>query len=165
MPYCVQCGTEVGARDKFCAKCGSRQAQAAGGSGFASTGTSRPDFGAGISNRNAALLCYIPMVGWIAAIVVLASERFRQETQVRFHAFQGLYLFVAWLLVEWVVSPALYITDWGPGFGLHGLFTHALQLLIFAAWILMIIKVSHDETYKLPIVGELAERSVSEQRT
>jgi uncharacterized membrane protein len=29
----------------------------------------------------------------------------------------------------------------------------------------MIIKVSHDESYKLPIIGELAERSVSEQRS
>lgn len=164
MPYCVQCGNQVGGADQFCAKCGARQAQSAGSR---PSGPSMPnaDFTAGISNRNAALLCYIPMVGWIAAIVVLASDRFRRETQVRFHAFQGLYLFVAWLLVEWVISPALYITDFGPGFGLHNLFTHGLQLLIFAAWILMIIKVSHDENYKLPIVGELAERSVSEQRT
>lgn len=164
MPYCVQCGNQVGATDQFCAKCGSRQAQAGPGpSGGPST--PHPDFTGGISNRNAALLCYIPMVGWIAAIVVLASDRFRRETQVRFHAFQGLYLFVAWLLVEWVVSPALYISDFGPGFGLHHLFTHLLQLLILAAWIVMLIKVSHDETYKLPIIGELAERSVSEQRT
>jgi uncharacterized membrane protein len=29
----------------------------------------------------------------------------------------------------------------------------------------MIIKVSHDEDYHLPLVGELAERSVSEQRS
>ncbi len=27
----------------------------------------------------------------------------------------------------------------------------------------MMIKVSQDQTYKLPIVGELAEKSVSEQ--
>ena len=119
----------------------------------------------GISNRNAALLCYIPMVGWLAAIVVLASDRFRRETQVRFHAFQGLYLFVAWLMVEWVISPALYFSDWGSGFALHRLFSRALQLLIFGAWVFMLIKVSHDENYKLPIIGELAERSVSEQRS
>jgi len=119
----------------------------------------------GVSNRNASLLCYIPMVGWVAAIVVLASERFRRETQVRFHAFQGLYLFVAWLMIEWVISPALYISDWSSGFPMHRLFTRGLQLLIFAAWIFMIIKVSHDEDYKLPIIGELAERSVSEQRS
>ncbi len=120
---------------------------------------------AGITNRNASLLCYIPMVGWIAAIVVLASDRFRKETQVRFHAFQGLYLFVAWLMVEWVISPALYFSDWTGGFPMRHLVSRGLQLLIFAAWIVMIIKVSHDEDFKLPIVGELAERSVSEQRS
>ena len=119
----------------------------------------------GISNRNAALLCYIPMVGWIAAIVVLASERFRRELDVRFHAFQGLYLFVAWLMVEWVISPALYLSTWHSGYAMHHMLSRALELLIFAAWILMIVKVSHDEKYKLPIVGELAERSACEQRS
>lgn len=120
---------------------------------------------AGISNRNASLLCYIPLVGWIAAIVVLASERFRHETQVRFHAFQGLYLFVAWLMVEWVVTPVLFATDWNSGFALHRMISHLLQLLIVVAWIFMLIKVSHDENYKLPILGDLAERSACEQRS
>ncbi len=119
----------------------------------------------GISNRNASLLCYIPMVGWLAAIVVLASERFRREARVRFHAFQGLYLFVAWLMVEWVVSPALYFSDWNGGFPMHRVISKGLQLLIFAAWIFMLIKVSHDEDYRLPIIGELADRSVCEQRS
>ena len=163
MPYCVQCGTSVGASDQFCAKCGARQP---GGPPPGAVPPPRTgDFMSGVSNRNAALLCYIPMVGWIASIVVLASERFRRETGVRFHAFQGLYLFVAWLMVEWVISPALYFSDYGFGFPLHRVASRILQLLIFAAWIVMIIKVSHDETYKLPIIGELAERSVSEQRT
>src|SRR5579862_5824825 len=161
MPFCPQCGNSVGPADQFCGKCGSKQPAGAPGGAAGPT----PDLMTGISNRNAALLCYIPMVGWIAAIVVLASDRFRRETEVRFHAFQGLYLFVAWLMVEWVISPALYFSDWSGGFALHRLFLHVLQLLIFAAWILMIIKVSHDEKYKLPIVGELAERSVSEQRS
>jgi uncharacterized membrane protein len=117
----------------------------------------------GVSNRSAALLCYIPMVGWIAAVVVLASDRFRRDTQVRFHAFQGLYLFVAWLLVQWVVSPVLYVTGGFSSF--HRLASSGLHLVIFVAWIIMIVKVSHNENYRLPIVGELAERSVSEQRS
>ena len=163
MPFCVQCGNSVGGADVYCGKCGARQAAGAPSAGA----PPRPqnDFMTGISNRNAALLCYIPMVGWIAAIVVLASERFRREIDVRFHAFQGLYLFVAWLMVEWVISPALYFSDWAGGFPMHRLFSRGLQLLIFAAWIVMIIKVSHDEKYKLPIIGELAERSVTEQRS
>jgi uncharacterized membrane protein len=181
MPYCVQCGNGVATTDRFCGKCGSPQASAASthsGSTQSGTGSSGPgsgggtaatagapgfggDFMAGLSNRNAALLCYIPMVGWVAGIIVLASERFRHETEVRFHAFQGLYLFVAWLIVEWVVAPTRFWFD-DP---LSRLLTHGLQLVIFFAWIFMLIKVSQDGSYKLPIVGELAERSVSEQRT
>jgi uncharacterized membrane protein len=178
MPYWVQCGNGVTTTDRFCGKCGSPQASAssfgssssaAGGGGAGSSGATAAagapgfggDFMAGLSNRTAALLCYIPMVGWVAGIIVLASERFRHETEVRFHAFQGLYLFVAWLIVEWVVAPARFWFD-DP---LSRLLTHGLQLVIFGAWIFMLIRVSHDGSYKLPIVGELAERSVSEQRT
>jgi uncharacterized membrane protein len=161
MPFCVQCGNQVGNTDQYCGKCGSKQSPGAPGA----TAGPVPELMTGISNRNAALLCYIPMVGWIAAIVVLASERFRRETQVRFHAFQGLYLFVAWLMVEWVISPALYFAeDYGSGLAMHRLISRCLQLLIFAGWVFMLIKVSHDENYKLPILGELAERSAYEQR-
>src|SRR5205085_11896359 len=102
MPYCVQCGQTVGTSDRFCAKCGAQQ------SGGSSSAPGRVnDFWSNISHRNAALLCYIPWVGWIAAIAVLASDRFRTERRLRFHAFQGLYLFAAWLMVEWVAAPIL----------------------------------------------------------
>jgi uncharacterized membrane protein len=115
----------------------------------------------GISPRTASLLCYIPILGWIVAIVVLASARFREDTRVRFHAFQGLYLFVAWLLVDWVLGPMFGIAFWGP---FHHAFPAILKTVIFGTWIFMIIKTSHHEMYKLPILGDLAEKSVSEQR-
>ena len=37
-------------------------------------------------------------------------------------------------------------------------------VLSVGAWIFMLMKVSHDQDYRLPILGELADRSVSEQR-
>ena len=163
MAFCVQCGSKVGDADQFCAKCGAPQKVAAGAR---SAGPKpMPDPLAGTSSRTASLLCYIPWVGWIAAIVVLASHRFRTNAQVRFHAFQGLYIFVAWLMVEWVVSPFLFASGFLMGFPFHRLGASLLQLAVFAAWIFMLIKVSHDENYKLPIIGDLAERSVSEQRS
>jgi uncharacterized membrane protein len=162
MAFCVQCGNRVGDADQFCAKCGARQKTA-------STRAAGPrptaDPLAGVSGRNASLLCYIPWVGWIAAIVVLASDRFRTDANVRFHAFQGLYIFVAWLMVEWVVSPFLLASGFLIGLPFHRLGSNLLQLAVFAAWVFMLIKVSHDENYKLPIIGDLAERSVSEQRS
>jgi len=102
------------------------------------------------------------MAGWIFAIVVLATERFRTNQIVRFHAFQGLYIFVAWLLIDMVLSPILFFPGM-DGFPTHRLLTACLHLGVYAAWIFMIIKVAKDEMYKLPVLGELADRSVSEQ--
>ena len=159
MPYCVQCGQPVGTSDRFCAKCGAQQ------SGGSSSGPGRVhDFWSNISERNAALLCYIPWVGWIAAIAVLASDRFRMERRLRFHAFQGLYLFAAWLMVEWVLAPMLAFPASNVGFSVYRTISQALHLVILGAWIFMLIKVSHDQDYHLPVIGDLADRSVSEQR-
>ncbi|MCW5981285.1 MAG: hypothetical protein KIT09_24590 [Bryobacteraceae bacterium] len=151
MPYCNQCGTKVAATDAYCAACGGRQ-----------PGVPKPsaDPLPWLTSRNAALLCYIPLVGWIAAIVVLASHRFKEERNVRFHAFQGLYLFVAWLIVDWFVSPFF---QFGPH-GTRAAVTGLLKAGLFVAWIVMIVKTSQNEHFRLPILGELADRSVSEQR-
>jgi uncharacterized membrane protein len=153
MPYCCQCGQGVGAQDVFCASCGTRQPQCSPVS----------DYLHGISPRTASLLCYIPIVGWIVAIVVLASARFRSDTRVRFNAFQGLYLFVAWLIVDWVLSPLFGISHvWGLGF--YRIFPALMKAALLGAWVFMIVKTAQDEVYKLPILGDLAEKSVSEQR-
>jgi uncharacterized membrane protein len=159
MPYCVQCGQTVGTSDRFCAKCGTSQP-----GGIASAPGRVHDFWSNISHRNAALLCYIPWVGWIAAIVVLASDRFRTERRLRFHAFQGLYLFAAWLMVEWVAAPMLAFPASTVGFPVYRTISQLLHLAILGAWIFMLIKVSHDQDYHLPVIGDLADRSVSEQR-
>jgi uncharacterized membrane protein len=109
-----------------------------------------------MSPRAAAILCYIPTIGWIAAVIVLASRKFKNDQNVRFHAFQGLYLFATWLLVKWVGpimdagSPQFVRVD------------HLLEGLLLGVSIFMIIKASHEETYVLPIIGELAKRSATE---
>ena len=161
MPFCIQCGQTVGLADKFCAKCGMPQS---GGSPPRPAPGRVHDFWTNISHRNAALLCYIPWVGWIAAIAVLASDRFRTERRLRFHAFQGLYLFAAWLMVEWVIAPMLAFPVSPAGYPFSRTISQILHLLIVGAWIFMLMKVSHDQDYRLPILGELADRSVSEQR-
>ena len=145
MPFCSQCGKAVNGADLFCAGCGGRQPVAPpSGDPFS-----------GIQPRTASILCYIPGLGWIASIVVLASERFRARRDVRFHAFQGLYLFVAWLIEDWVLRPMLRHM---PGFQVH----HVLQAVLLVAAIFMMVKASHEQAYSLPIIGELAQRSVAE---
>ncbi len=93
-------------------------------------------------------------MGWIAAIVVLAAERFRENRLVRFHAFQGLYLFVAWLMADWVLKPLGFLRI------LH--VTQLVEAGLLAMSIIMMIKASRDEAYALPLFGELAHRSMED---
>jgi len=149
MPYCSQCGNQVGTSDIHCARCGARQPVEPGPAA---------DPLAGISPRTASILCYLPVVGWIASIIVLASDRFRRNHSIRFHAFQGLYLFVAWLIVDQVIRPLFAILPDG-GFPAHKI----LEAILIFTWIFMLVKASHDETYSLPIIGDLAQKSASER--
>ena len=167
MPYCTQCGNQVGTADRFCARCGKGQASAGAASASgqqyyaAAPGTDPQSRIGAVDSRTASLLCYVPIVGWIMSIVVLASAKYRDDLETRFHAFQGLYLFVAWLITDWVLSPMMN----GParflfGFHLGGM----LKAVLIGAWIFMLVKVSQRERFKLPVIGDLAEKSVSEQR-
>jgi uncharacterized membrane protein len=151
MSFCSQCGNQVGTAF-YCSRCGAKQPVA---------GTAPPhaavvrDILTAVNPRTASILCYIPGIGWIASIIVLASDRFRHNRLVRFHGFQGLYLFVAWLLDDMVLRHLLERT---PGFQLH----YLIQLVLVGMSIFMMVKASHDEAYPLPLFGELAQKSVAE---
>jgi len=102
------------------------------------------------------MLCYIPGVGWIAALVLLTLDPYRLNLYVRFHAFQGLYLAVVSLLTHVLWFP------FGPpipfhSFGLRGI----IQLLVFIAQIVGIVKTLKEQPYRVPLLGDLAEKSLA----
>lgn len=156
MPFCTQCGTQVGDTAAYCGHCGTAQPHPAGSSGSRSTPPPSRDFLDGLTERNASILCYIPVFGIIPSIIFLSSQKFRHNHRVRFDGFQSIYLFVAYL----IVSSA------GPFF-LFGLFHrrtgNILESLISLCWIFLLVKAAQNEQVRLPIIGDLAERSASEQ--
>ena len=159
MLYCSNCGGPVNPGDAFCGKCGGAQpgTSPAAPPPIPTAGpATSPGVADGLTPQTAATLCYVPWFGWIASIYVLASERFRQERDTRFHAFQGLYLFVTWLIVDKVIAPIM-----GSGFR-YGI-GWPLRLAVIGAGIFMLVKTSQRERVKLPIIGDLAEKSASEQ--
>ena len=147
MPYCTACGKQVRDTDVYCRQCGRRQPTVIP-PGTASGGPA-------ISPRAASILCYIPWLGWIASVYVLATDKFRQAKDVRFHAYQGLYLFVAWLLVHWAIGLWLHVIP-GPYIPVD----KVLELALLVVWIFMLVKTSKGERCALPLLGELAERSL-----
>jgi uncharacterized membrane protein len=148
LPFCTRCGTSVDAAASYCHNCGAPQPRA-------------PQFTElleGLSDRSASILCYIPVFGVIPAIIVLASQKYRRNMRVRFNAFQSLYLFVAWLVIS-SAAPVLLLTGGGFEHVLFGL----LKLALFICWIYLLIKAAHQQDVRLPVIGDLAARSTSEQ--
>ncbi len=148
MPFCSQCGNRVEDWAAYCGKCGAPQPA----SGAPPRAAADPL--ASLNPRTASILCYVPGIGWIVAIVVLASDKFRRDLFVRFHGFQALYLFVAWLMDDWVIRPMMQLGH------LH--IHHLIQAVLLGMSIFMMVKASHNQTYHLPIFGELADRSIVE---
>ena len=139
--------------DTYCGRCGTHQGAAAPPGRTA--GRPGADPLTALNPRTASILCYVPGIGWIVSIVVLAADKFRHDHAVRFHAFQGLYLFVAWLMDDWVLRPMLQSS--------HAIVVHRLiQAALLGISIFMMIKAAHGVNYELPVIGELAQRSVTE---
>lgn len=156
MPYCTSCGSPVGAENSYCPQCGTRQ-PGAPRSGYGQSYAASPSWN--ISDRTASILCYVPVFGIIAAIVFLASQRFRYNTRVRFDGFQSVYLFVLWLIVSSALPTLLY-AGYPP-------FEHSiialLKLAVFGCWLYVLIKAAQNQQVHLPIIGDLAARSTTEQ--
>ena len=150
MPYCSSCGALAHERDLFCGKCGARQPPPA-------AAQAATDPLAGLTPRTASILCYVPVVGWIAAVIVLAARKFRANHVVRFNAFQGLYLFAVWLFIDWGVRPIFHDLA-EPVYRVDRL----MEAVLIGVWIFMLVKTSHEEVYVLPVIGELAQRSAAE---
>ncbi|MGA8029152.1 MAG: zinc-ribbon domain-containing protein [Bryobacteraceae bacterium] len=151
MPFCTNCGTNVDPAASFCYHCGTAQPRPA---------VQSTDVLDNIGNRTACILCYIPVFGVIPAIVFLASHKFRGNTRVRFDAFQSLYLFLAWLIVSSAI-PVFFFH--GPGWGIEHPLVGLLKFAMFICWIYLLVKAAQEQQVKLPIIGDLAARSMTEQ--
>ena len=154
VPFCTNCGTSITAEAAYCSNCGAQQPR----------GNAYPppaDFLSTMSDRTATVLCYVPVFGVIAAIIVLASQRFRHNPRVRFDAFQALYLFVAWLIVS-SAAPTLLFSGL-PGHGLEHLILVLAKLALFICWVFLLIKASQQQQVRIPVIGDLAARSATEQ--
>ena len=106
------------------------------------------------------MLCYVPVFGVIPAIVFLASHRFRTNARVRFDAFQSLYLFLTWLILHTAV-PALLFPH--HGWGIEDAFLGLSKIAVFICWIYLLIKAAQEQQVRLPVLGDLAARSTTEQ--
>ena len=102
----------------------------------------------GLSPNIAGLLCYVGV--WISGIIFLVLEQ--RNKFVRFHAAQSIIVFGT-LTVAGIILGLI------PVVGVA--FSTIIGITGFIVWIIMIVKASSGEWYKLPWAGDVAEKIVA----
>ena len=88
----------------------------------------------------------------VGGIVFYATSR---DPFVRFHAMQSI-LFNAFVAAVYVLIMFLGFLLWF----LLGVFSIIAWMVIFAIWLLLMLKAYQGEKFKLPILGDLAEKLI-----
>ncbi len=97
-------------------------------------------------------------VTFIPAIIFLLIEPYKNIKFVRFHAFQSIFLCVASIAISITLTILTIVLAFVGVGALVGMVGWLVQLGIFVLWIIVIIKAYGGERYKLPIIGDLAEK-------
>jgi uncharacterized membrane protein len=115
-----------------------------------------PATSSGIADNVAAALAYITV---IPAIVFLILEPYNRIPLVRFHSFQSIGLCIVSLLLQAALRIGRDILHIIPlsGFLFSTLYL-VFALALFIAWLVAILKALKGEWYKLPFIGDIAER-------
>ncbi len=101
----------------------------------------------GLEANLAGALTYV--LGPITGILFLVLEK--ESKFVRFHAMQSTITFVALFVITLILSM-IPILGW--------LLLLPLQLAILVLWIFLMFKAFKGEKFKLPTIGDMAERQV-----
>jgi uncharacterized membrane protein len=115
-----------------------------------------PAASSGLSDNLAAALAYITV---IPAIIFLILDPYNKIPLVRFHSFQSIGLCIVSILLNAVLRLGHDILHIIPLSGLlFGILNLAAALILFIAWLVAILKAFNGEWYKLPFIGDFAEK-------
>lgn len=99
----------------------------------------------GLSDNAAGALAYITV---IPSIIFLIVEPYNRNSFVKFHAWQNIFLCIAWFAVSVIgIIPIL-------GWLIFALGSIALMI----AWIICLVNALQGKRFKLPYIGKLAEK-------
>ncbi|MGC1463643.1 MAG: DUF4870 domain-containing protein [Terracidiphilus sp.] len=108
----------------------------------------------GLTDNAAGALAYITIV---PAIVFLVLPPYNTSSFVRFHAWQSIFLNVA-AIVMGIAFSFLTVFGWMFGMYFFYLFTRLIWLAFFVIWLICVMKAANGQRYKLPVIGDLAEK-------
>lgn len=180
MAFCSNCGSQV--QGRFCARCGAPVAsggpaappsQPPPGDASASGPASQPppaysysapppappvSQSAGMDENVASALCYV--LGLLSGVLFLVLEPYNRNRLVRFHAFQSIFLNIAWIVVFIGLSIISIVLLPIPFLGaiLSVMLHLAAALGALILWLMLMYKAYNKERWVLPVIGPMAEK-------
>ncbi|HEV2468747.1 MAG TPA: hypothetical protein VGS78_06105 [Candidatus Sulfotelmatobacter sp.] len=155
MAFCNMCGAQIADGMTTCAACASRTAPAGGAATVTATAPA-----SGMADNIAGMLAYITI---IPSIIFLVMEPYNKNRFVRFHSFQNLF-FAGALIVCWIAFSILaMVLAFIPILGhiVIALLWFALAIGGFIVWIIMLLKANGGQMWKLPVIGDMAEKQAN----
>jgi uncharacterized membrane protein len=147
MAFCNMCGAQIADGTTTCAACAGRTPTAPAATTSARAG--------GMADNVAGMLAYVTI---IPAIIFLVMEPYNRNRFIRFHAFQCLFFCVAWIILWVVLSIFAHIPILG---WLSILIWPLIGLAGFIIWIVLLLKANQGQMYKLPFIGDMAEKQAN----
>lgn len=152
MAFCSSCGAQIADGMTTCPACAGRAAATVPPVATASTG--------GMADNVAGMLAYITI---IPAIIFLVMEPYNKSRFVRFHSWQNIFFHAAWI-VAWIALMILSaVLAFIPILG-HLIAFLMWMVLAFGGviiWVILLIKANGGQMYKLPFIGDLAEKQAN----
>ncbi|UOE94036.1 DUF4870 domain-containing protein [Alkalihalobacillus sp. LMS39] len=102
----------------------------------------------GLEENIASFLCYL--AAFVSGLIIFLLEK--ENKAVRFHALQSIIAFGALTILNIVVGQIPYV-GWVLG--------SLINLVYFVLWVVLMYKAYNGEQYKLPFVGDIAEKQVN----
>ena len=146
--FCTGCGGQMPDNANNCPSCGKA-------TGSASAAPAAASSGGGLTDNVAGMLAYFTL---IPAILFLLIEPYNKNKFVRFHAFQMIF-FAGGMIAIWI---GLTIFSFIPMLGLLMLPVHFLVWIgSFIVWIMLVAKAYQGQMWKLPFIGDMAEKQAN----
>ena len=111
-----------------------------------------------MTDNLAGALCYL--VGFITGILFLVLAPYNQNRDIRFHAFQSIFLNIAWVILWIVVTIVTLAFRAIPFLGIFISIVLEFCLGIggLIVWLYMMFKTYNGEKVLLPVIGPMAEK-------
>ena len=113
-----------------------------------------------MTDNVAGMLAYVTI---IPAILFLVIEPYNKSRFVRFHSFQNLFLhvaaFVCWIALFIISAVLAFIPILGHLVAF--LLWMVLSVGLLIVWIMLLIKANQGQMWKLPVIGDMAEKQAN----